>query len=719
MQAHEPVLKLAFLWHQHQPFYKDPTTGYYHLPWVRLHGVKDYLDMVEILRRFPRIKQTFNMVPSLLEQLDDYSRGVATDPHLELSLKKASDLTDEDKLKILDLHFQANYDHMIHPNRRYRQLFNDRKKAIDGWGETDWRDLQCLSNLAWIDPTFKKSGRLLRLSEKGERYTEDEKQEIISEQRRIIGRIVPQLKEMMTTGQIEVSTSPYFHPIMPLLYDSSIAKVAMPDVELPRKRFQHPEDVQKQVAMAVDLYLELFGKPPSGMWPSEGSVSEDIIPLISKQGIQWIATDEEILARSLTNPGGAGSIDSLVTSGDLYRSYRFSGGEAAITIFFRDHALSDNIGFVYSQWDPERAADDFLTRLEAIHRNLISKNKKDPIVSVILDGENAWEYYPNDGHDFLDALYTKISAAGWLETTTFSQYLSGKPESAQLKKLYPGSWINHNFGIWIGHREDNKAWDLLSNARGKLLEFQKSNPDFDKEKLETAWREIYIAEGSDWCWWFGDDHVGPNNDDFDRLFRSHLTNVYKLTDREPPPDLFEPVRSRFEPEHLTVPIEYITPTIDGMLTHYFEWQQAGFFDCLKAGSTMHRSELLVSGLWFGFDQQNLYIRVDKAEGVDSERFSRLTFEIEFLKPREGRLAINGSGARMNLGEREIQDFNHKLKDLLEISIPLAGFRLRREEIISFRLEVKEDGKLVEVWPPSEAIRIELPKAGSDRIPWII
>ncbi len=716
MQAYKPVLKLAFLWHQHQPFYKDLTTGYYHLPWVRLHGVKDYLDMVEILRRFPRIKQTFNMVPSLLEQLDDYARGVATDPHLELSLKKASDLTDEDKPKILELHFQANYDHMIQPNRRYRQLFNDRRRALDSWKETDWRDLQCLSNLAWIDPIFKKSGRLLELSEKGERYTEEEKQEILSEQRKIIGRIIPELKEMMTTGQIDVSTSPYFHPIMPLLYDSSIAKVAMPDVELPQKRFQHPEDVRKQVTMAIDLYIELFGKRPTGMWPSEGSVSEDIIPLISKEGIQWIATDEEILARSLTDTGG---VDRLVTSGDLYRSYCFSKEGASLSIFFRDHALSDNIGFVYSQWDAERAADDFLTRLEAIHRNLISKNIKDPIVSVILDGENAWEYYPNDGHDFLNSLYSKISAADWLETTTFSEYLSDKPESAQLKRLHPGSWINHNFGIWIGHREDNKAWDLLSKARGELLEFQKSNPDFDKEKLERAWREIYIAEGSDWCWWFGDDHVGPNNDDFDRLFRSHLTNVYKLTDREPPPELFEPVRSRFEPEYLAVPIEYITPTIDGMLTHYFEWQQAGFFDCLKAGSTMHRSEVVVSGIWFGFDQGKLYIRVDRAAGVDSERFSRLTFEIEFLKPREGSLVISGSQARMNLGDREIHGFSYKLKDLLEISLELIEFRLRPEEIISFRLEVKEEGRLLEVWPPSEALRIELPKAGSDKIPWII
>lgn len=713
------MLKLAFLWHQHQPFYKDLTTGYYHLPWVRLHGVKDYLDMVQVLREFPRIKQTFNMVPSLLEQLDDYARGAATDPHLELSQKKTSDLTDEEKAEILSLHFQANYDHMIHPIPRYRQLFKDRKRAMSSWTEADWRDLQCLSNLAWIDPDFKKSGRLLELSEKGERYTEDEKQQILSEQRRIIAGIIPELKEMMASGQIDISTSPYFHPILPLLYDSSIARAAMPDVELPRKRFQHPEDVEKQLAMAIDLYTDLFGKPPTGMWPSEGSVSEDIIPLICKQGIRWIATDEEILARSLPDSGGAGRVNRLVMSGDLYRSYYFSGGEAAITIFFRDHVLSDNIGFVYSQWDAEKAADDFISKLQVIYRNLVAKNIKDPIVSVILDGENAWEYYPNDGHDFLAALYTRISAAEWLETTTFSDYLSAGPDTVGLKKLHPGSWINHNFGIWIGHREDNKAWDLLSNARDELSEFQKSNPDFDKQKIETAWREIYIAEGSDWCWWFGDDHIGPNNDDFDRLFRSHLSNVYKLTDREPPAELYDPVRSRFEPEYLVAPIEYITPTIDGILTHYFEWQQAGFFDCLKAGSTMHRSEIVVFGIWFGFDQRNLYIRIDKVADIENQRFGRLNLEIEFLQPKAGRLSISGSEASMNLGEREVHTVNYKFNDLLEISVPLLEFRLRPEDVISFRLEVKEEGRLLEVWPPSEAVRIELPGPGSDSIPWII
>lgn len=713
------MLKLAFLWHQHQPFYKDLTTGYYHMPWVRLHGVKDYLDMVQILRGFPRIKQTFNMVPSLLEQLDDYARGAASDQHLELSLKKISDLTDEDKFKILDLHFQANYDHMIHPNRRYRQLFSDRKRAMDNWGESDWRDLQCLSNLAWIDPTFKKGGRLSELSEKGEGYTEDEKQKIISEQQGIIGRIIPELKEMMEAGQIEISTSPYFHPIMPLIYDSCIAEVAMPDVELPQKRFQHPEDVQKQVTMAVDLYARLFGKLPDGMWPSEGSVSEDIIPILAEHGIRWIATDEEILACSLSGPGETGNIDKLVASGDLYRSYCFSGRGAAITIFFRDHTLSDNIGFVYSRWDAEKAAADFLNRLDAIHRNLISKKIKDPIISVILDGENAWEYYPDDGHDFLNALYTMISKADWLETTTFSQYLSGKPESARLEKIHPGSWINHNFSIWIGHREDNKAWDLLSDTREDLLNFQESNPGFDKEKLQRAWTEIYIAEGSDWCWWFGDDHVGPNNDDFDRLFRSHLANVYKLTDRDPPVGLLEPVRSRYAPEHLTAPIEYISPTIDGKLTHYFEWQQAGFLNCLKSASTMHRSETVISGIWFGFDQRNLYLRIDKNTAVGNDRFEAFTFDIEFLKPREGRLFITGSQADMRLGDREIHGLNHQFKEILEISIPLMEFHLKPDEMISLRLEVKENGRLLEIWPVSETIRIELPRPGSAQIPWVI
>lgn len=690
------------------------------MPWVRLHGTKDYLDMVLILKDYPQIKQTFNMVPSLLEQIADYASGRATDPHLELSGKKASELSEQDKLRMLDLLFQANYDNMIAPSPRYRELHEKRTGAMTSWGEREWRDLQFLSNLVWIDPVFKKHGRMAELAAKGEGYTEQDKAAILSEQRKIISKIIPELKRMMEAGQIEISTSPYYHPILPLLCDSFSARRALPHVRLPVNRFRHPEDAERQVAMAVGLYSDLFDRRPAGMWPSEGAVSDDIIPIIHKHGFRWIATDEEILANSLMPGNGAKKkADTLVGTGDLYRGYSIQRGEASLSVFFRDHVLSDGIGFVYSQWDPEKAAADFLAKLKAIERTVTAKGIGDPVISVILDGENAWEYYPEDGHQFLTALYEKISAAEWIETTTFSGFLDGKPQMGRLERLFPGSWINHNFAIWIGHPEDNKAWDLVQRARDDLLRFEKSNPRFDKARLEGAWQEVYIAEGSDWCWWFGEDHIGPNNDEFDRLFRSHLANVYRLTEREPPPELLEPIRTKFRPDYLSMPVDYITPTIDGKLTHYYEWQQAGHFNCKRAGSTMHKTEMIISGIWFGFDEKYFYLRIDAAAEVDDQRFRALTFEIEFVKPGAGSLVIHRDGGKMSYGGAEFSDVDFKIDRLLETAVPLVNFGADEENVISFIVRIRESGKLLETWPATEALQIEFPKPGSEAIPWVI
>jgi alpha-amylase/alpha-mannosidase (GH57 family) len=714
------LLKLAFLWHQHQPFYKDLTSGYYHMPWVRLHGTKDYLDMALILKDYPRIKQTFNLVPSLLEQIADYAEGKAKDPHLELSAKKASELSEQDKLRMLDLHFQANYDNMIRPFPQYRELHRRRLRAMAEWGEKEWRDLQCLSNLAWIDPMFRKSGRMAELVAKGESYTEDDKTSILKEQENIISRIIPELREMMDSGQIEISTSPYYHPILPLLCDSSAAREALPLIELPEGHFRHPEDAETQVAMAVELYTGLFGKPPAGMWPSEGAVSEEIIPIIHRHGIRWIATDEGILAASMTASGkNRKDVNDLIGTGDLYRSYLIERGEAHLSIFFRDHGLSDSIGFVYSQWDPEKAAADFLAKLKAVERNVSARGIADPVVSVILDGENAWEYYPEDGHQFLSALYEGIAAADWLETTTFSEFLEGNPEPGRLERLFPGSWINRNFAIWIGHPEDNKAWDLLQEARDDLCRFEESHPEFDRKKLKDAWKEIYIAEGSDWCWWFGDDHIGPNNDEFDRLFRSHLANVYKLTEREPLPELMEPVRTRFRPSYLSMPVNYITPTIDGKLTHYYEWQQAGFFDCLRAGTTMHRADTAVSGIWFGFDQRNIYLRIDRAPSIEPERFRSFSFVIEFSQPADGSYIRSSIQETLNINGIKRTDFSSDVIDILEISIGRAQFDDKEKRKYSFRVHIREKDKLLESWPQTEGISFEIPGPGSDKILWTV
>ena len=712
------ILKVGFLWHQHQPYYKNLHTGEYIMPWVRLHAIKDYLDMVEILAPYPAIKQTFNMVPSLLEQLDDYIKGVAVDPHLAVCMKTAEELSREDKTQALNLLFQANYDNMIAPSNRYAYLFSTMGRAMNSWSPTEWRDLQVLSNLAWIDPMFKSKGRLRELVAKGERFTEEEKREVFEEQRKIMQSIVPTLKRFMDSGQIDVSVSPYFHPILPLLCDTSSALVSMPGAALPKNRFQHPEDASRQVADAVKMYERLFGRKPRGMWPSEGSVAEEIVPILAQNGIEWMATDEEILASSLGVLSRSGESNSLISSGQLYQGFRYEKKGDKILIFFRDHALSDNIGFVYSGWNASRAAEDFVAKLYSIHQNLIAKNAKDPIVCVILDGENAWEYYKNDGHDFLDAVYQRISDSPWIETTTFSDYLDSKPQLGQLKKIFPGSWISHNFAVWIGHPEDNKAWDMLYKTREEFVAFEKANPGFDKDKLDLAWKEIMIAEGSDWCWWFGDDHVGPHNDEFDQLFRSHLANVYYFTGREPFAELFQPVRSNFMMAHFSRPVDYIKPIIDGRVTQYYEWEQAGFFDCAKAGSTMHKAERLLNGWWFGFDQDNLYFRIDKGVTAAQDRFAGFVFEFDFQGDNKIIVRLQPAQNSAELDRKPEKAIQFALKDILEVAIPLKLIPTMGN-VISVRLIIIEKEAAVETWPPAESLRIELPKAGSDDIPWVV
>jgi len=299
--------------------------------------------------------------------------------------------------------------------------------------------------------------------------------------------------------QIEISTTPFYHPILPLLCDSAIAKVALPHLTLPKKKFAHPEDAISQVEQAVKYHQERFGRPPEGMWPSEGSVSEEIIPIIAKAGIKWIATDEEILARSLAK-------GHALQPAELYRPYLIEKEGQTLNIIFRNHRLSDLVGFVYSGWKGEEAAHDLIAHLHHIRESLPEIGGP-YLVSLALDGENAWEYYQSNGVEFFNALYPKLSKDPLLKTITIGQFIKENPPTQKLPQLFPGSWINHNFKIWIGHEEDNLAWDYLAHARDLLTRVKPEDWDEElKKKMAIAWQELFIAEGSDWCWWFGDDH---------------------------------------------------------------------------------------------------------------------------------------------------------------------------------------------------------------------
>lgn len=689
-------MKLCILWHMHQPFYKNLVSGRYEMPWVRLHGTKDYFDMVAILDKFPKIKQTFNLVPSLLEQIEEYARGEALDDHLELSLKNATDLSDPDKASIINSFFKANYETMIKPYPRYNDLYNRRNKDIETFYDQDWLDLQVWSNLTWIDPMFRQDEPIKSLFQKAKNYTVDDKTILLDYQKKVMGLIIPKYKEVAERKQIELSVTPYFHPILPLVFDTDIARQSVPQISLPENHFSRPEDAEAQVNLAIEYFEKRFGFKPKGMWPSEGSVAEQIIPILSQAGISWIATDEEILALSLGRGVRGGGDDYIITNGDLYQPYRLQVNNSEINIFFRDHAMSDSIGFVYSRQNPKDAASDFVVKLEAIDANLKKHNIRDGMVCIALDGENAWEYFPNDGHDFLEALYARLSEHQTIRTMTFSEALEDKNQVGHLKKLHPGSWINHDFGVWIGHHEDNKAWDLLFDAREEFQKALKSENN-NKDSLELARREIYIGEGSDWCWWFGDEHSSPDNDKFDSLYRSHLMNVYKLLNLSIPPELYEPIRTNYIRSHLIEPVDFIKPTLDGKLTHYYEWASAGFFDCRKAGSTMHKADRRISAIYYGYGKRGeVYMRVDPSTGTD---LRKLLLKFDFTKPdvleivfKDGKLIPN----------QKIDYLEWGFDRFLE-----AGFYSKEMEgeLSSVCLKVFEGDKEIERWPVVDTIPI--------------
>ena len=574
------------------------------LPWVRLHATKDYLDMPLLASRFENVRVTFNLVPSLLDQLDCYVNG-GTDPALELSRIPATELSPSQKEDILDSFFTANPSTMIEPYARYRELH---KKARAAGGDAvraalftseEMRDLQVWANLVWVDPMFQSQEPVRTLLDKGRQFTEREKASLLDWQTDLMSRIVPTYRDLFSEGKLDISFTPYYHPILPLLCDTDIAREAIPNIELPLHHFRHPEDAKWQIEQSMQRFEGVFGQPLKGMWPSEGSVSEEVIQMMSELGIKWAATDEEVLIHSLKKS----QMDPR--QNPVHAVYQFRGG---LKLLFRDHALSDRIGFVYSGWEADRAAEDFLKHLKRI-RLLLADRLDRSVVAVILDGENAWEYFPDDGNEFLTEFYRALDTDPHIEMVTMTQAADSVP-ATPLPALFAGSWINHNFKIWIGHQEDNAAWDLLSEARQRLVSFQDEHPDFDRDRLDSAWRQIYVAEGSDWCWWYGDEHRGSNNEQFDAIFRRHLIAVYELLGLEIPIMLLAPIYQRGAGLKAVLPDTLLTPTVDGKQTFFYEWYGAGYFDCLKAGGAMHRAEQFTSRIHFAYDHQFLYIRLD-------------------------------------------------------------------------------------------------------------
>jgi alpha-amylase/alpha-mannosidase (GH57 family) len=704
----------------HQPFYKDLAEDVYTMPWVRLHALKDYYGMVAILKEFPDVHVTFNLVPSLLAQLDDYAREVAREEEYDIAFRPVEALTLEARERLLNFAFHLNRDNLLNRYPRFRELFERAQATRHQEGAArlftlqDLLDLQVLSQLAWLDEIYLANDPQVRtLVKKARGYSEGDKDLLRSKGIEIFKVTLEEYVEASRRGQVEISTSPFYHPILPLLCDTNVAGESHPGVKLPRRRFKHPEDARAQLRAAVALHERFFGTRPRGLWPSEGSVSDEVLALAIQEGFEWTGTDEGVLGRSL-RMGFYRQADGTMAGGhELYRPHRFAVGEKGISIFFRDHQLSDLIGFVYSRMDAQAAAADLHQRIRAAGR---STGNRPAVVSIILDGENAWEFFPGNGREFLRAFYGRLASDPDLRAVTASEALS-VTEQGTLTHIVPGSWINSNFDVWIGADEDNRAWDLLSEARD-FFAAKSGDPGLDPVKVRMAEQELWIAEGSDWCWWYGPEHSSAHDEEFDLLFRKHLSNIYHLLGGSPPDELAAPIKRPAVKAKVVAPMGRIAPRVDGQVTSYFEWLGAGVYSPDYRSSSMHGGARCLEALYFGHDERALYLRLDLTEkfpeeyprfevrvNVDGESRARIHAWVEqgrlgtvqFWKRDEQILVPLATGDQLQVAFRRIFE--------LRLDYALAG--LAPGQKTSFQISLWAEDLPLQVVPPEGWLTLDL------------
>jgi len=725
---------VAFLWHQHQPYYKDPLTGRCAMPWTRLHAIKDYWGMPRLVARVPGMRVTINLVPSLVSQVADYASGACTDRWLDLARVPAADLGEDDACFVLDNFFAANRRTMIDIHPRYRDLHRRRRfsrlsaaQALGDFSADDLRDLQVWSILAWFHPlAAEENEAVAALIRKGRGFTEDDKSAMLDAQQAILADVLPLHRRLADDGVLELTTSPYYHPILPLLVDMESAREAMPNVALPEKRRSVVEDAEAQLRRAVELHTVVFGQPPTGMWPSEGSVSEGIVPLVAAVGIEWMATDEEVLAQSLGRRIRREATGSVGADADvLYRPYRVAGDGAEVSMVFRDHCLSDLVGFQYRYGDPEAAARDFLSRLLRIGRHT---DRPDCLVPVILDGENAWEHYPNQGVAFLTALYEQIARSPEVAPVRISDFLAEHPPTADLPRLAAGSWINHNFAIWVGHEEDVRAWDYVFTARAFLEERAAAEGDDapDPADLATAREEVYVAEGSDWYWWYGDDHSSGRDEEFDRLFRTHLKNVYTALGAEPPALFDVPVISAARLTAYAPPKSFLDVVVEGRDSNYFEWLDAGHYHAASRYGAMRRASAgTVTDLYFAFNEQSFFLKLTGDGPLRSILGERPVVQVTFREPREiglsFRWADGGRPAIEAAGEDGVPvapaGVEAALDMTFELAVPFTLLGAAVGDPVQFAVEIGDADGLAERIPDSGTISFARPGPDFEQINW--
>lgn len=709
-------IHIAFLWHMHQPPYEDPFTGIFLLPWTYLHATKDYYDMLAVVAKHPRMRANFNLTMSLLEQIQKYALREAKDQTLEVCSQDPADLDGESREFLLRTCFDGCAEPLIMRFPRYRQLY-DFYRASRSAGEAanifeaqEFTDLTTLFLLAWCGPTLQADPLVRALIGKKRGFTKEDRQKLVEISLRHIAKIIPYYREVAATGQVEVSTSPYYHPLMPLLVNSAAALEADPGVTLPEIRFVAPEEAERQIDLALEAFSRIFGGQPAGMWPPEGAISDAVLSMFARRKVKWIASDEEVLRRTM---GGD------VAAEERFYPLNYNG----MALFFRNRVLSDNIGFVYCRWPLEKSVSHFMESLRELARQAPDDRG---IVVVAMDGENAWEFYGDGGYPFLDALYSAIEASDFVEPVTLSEYLDRYGTGEEVAQVATGSWVDGNLNTWIGDPIKNRAWEALANAHRLVSSLPEKACKIHGVGGNNGGCPLLRAEASDWFWWFGRGHASVHKREFDYLFRQYLRAVYRRVGVAAPENLEEPLNDDLRVLRIKRPTALIHPRITGRKDSYYKWVGAG--ECSYEHGAIHRLSPIIEKVFFGFDRERFYLRCDGFQSLKGFLNELGFLRIHFLGPVEVTMNIRGCPAgcilekvQAGFGVGLVTGAEVAVDDVLELAIPVAelGLGLGSRSRIEFYLTLGKGELEFERFPWDATIEMDFEPEDYESRNWFV
>lgn len=605
-------LSIAFVWHLHQPNYQTQAEDVMLMPWTRLNAVKTYSCMLKYLDKFPDLKLNFDISPVLLDAIEGYANGTINDIHLNLTLTPVEDLTQDDMEFILNYFFDVNYNTCISKYPRYVDLYQRRfakeEIDVDDFSMSGYSDIMTLFDLVWFtDEQIEAYPEVKEVAEKGKHYSNKHREALINAQRDIISKIIPNFKKYLSENRIDILTCPYYHPILPILADMDSAKTSSLRNPLPGSDIKMPDCAYEQIAKGFKRTQEVFGYTPKGMWAPEQCISNEVVKMMSDAGIKWTISDESVLSGTLKKDFIRDFKGFHQDPFDLCRTYSMNfGDEKDIKIIFRDAVLPNLISFEYPNYDAQTAAKDLYDRIKVVANKFINSPHENHLLTIAMDGENAWRNYADGGNAFLNELYGLICNDDSLETVNISEYMENVQHIQKLDSITTGSGVNREFRFWTAEPTKNIAWRYLFNVYEDLKKFEQEE-NIARELIKKAYEHLYIAQGSDWFWWFGEPNDSGQDHLFDYLFREHLKNIYIILGKTVPQNLEEPLAT-FTGKPSRIPKGLISPTLRGKSDYEAEWKNAGCIDV--PASPLIQENKLFNRICFGCDYDNLYFLFD-------------------------------------------------------------------------------------------------------------